>query len=46
MAREERNVIGYMVGLISEFANHYGIYPRQAYAYLKRFRGIEHLREH
>lgn len=46
MSREERNVIGYMVGLISEFANHYGIYPRQAYAYLKRFKGIEHLREH
>jgi len=46
ISREERNVIGYMVGLISEFANHYGIYPRQAYAYLKRFRGIEHLREH
>lgn len=46
MAREERNMIGYMVGLISEFAKHYDIFPRQAYAYLKRFKGMEHLHEH
>ena len=46
MAREERNVIGYTVALISEFAIHYGIHPRQAYAYLKRFKGMEHLRQH
>lgn len=46
MAREERNMIGYTVGLISEFAQHYGIRPRQAYAYLKLFKGMEHLREH
>lgn len=46
MAREERNIIGYTVGLVSEFAKHYSIHPRQAYAYLKRFKGLEHLREH
>ena len=46
MAREERNRIGYTVGLISEFAQHYGIHPRQAYAYLKRFKGMAHLHEH
>ncbi len=46
MAREERNLIGYTVALISEFALHYGIQPRQAYAYLKRFKGMEHLRNH
>ena len=46
MAREERNVIGYTVGLISEFAKRFGIHPRQAYAYLKRFKGMEHLREY
>ncbi len=46
MAREERNIIGYTVALISEFALHYGIHPRQAYAYLKRFKGMDHLREH
>ena len=34
MAREERNIIGYTVGLISEFAKHYGIHTRQAYGVL------------
>ena len=46
MEREERNIIGYTVALISEFAHHFGIHPRQAYAYLKRFKGMEHLHEH
>jgi len=46
MAREERNMIGFTVALISEFAHRFGIHPRQAYAYLKRFNGMEHLREH
>ena len=46
MAREERNVIGYTVSLITEFALRYGIQPRQAYAYLKRFKGMEHLHEY
>ena len=35
MAREERNIIGYTVGLVSEFALRFGIRPRQAYAYMK-----------
>lgn len=46
MSREDKNTIGYMVGLISEFAQHFGIHPRQAYAYLKRFKGMEHLNQH
>ena len=46
MTREEKNYIGYTVALISEFAAHYGIHPRQAYAYLKRFKGTEHLLNH
>jgi len=46
MAREDRNIIGYTVALISEFATRYGIHPRQAYAYLKRYKGMEHLRNH
>ncbi len=46
MAREERNIIGYTVALISEFALRYHIHPRQAYAYLKQFKGMDHLREH
>ena len=46
MAREERNIIGFSVALISEFAEHFGIQPRQAYAYMKRYKGLEHLRQH
>lgn len=46
MAREERNILGYMVALISEFSAHYGIRLRQAYAYLKRFKGLEYLQNH
>lgn len=46
MAREERNKIGYMVGLVSEFALRFSIHPRQAYAYLKRYKGMEHLWHH
>ena len=46
MAREERNLIGYTVALISEFAMRFGIRPRQAYAYLKRYKGMEHLHQH
>ena len=46
MAREERNKIGYTVGLVSEFALRFGVRPRQAYAYLKRYKGMEHLLHH
>ena len=46
MSREERNTVGYVVALISEFAAFFGIQPRQAYAYLKRFKGLEHLERH
>ena len=46
MAREERNRIGYVVSLVSEFAIRFSISPRQAYAYLKRYKGMEHLHLH
>ena len=46
MAREERNIIGYTIALVSEFANRFGVEPRQAYAYIKRYKGIEHLQQH
>lgn len=46
MSRDDKNIIGYTVALISEFANHFGIHPRQAYAYLKRHKGLEHLQLH
>ena len=46
MAREERNMIGYVVALVSEFALRFSICPRQAYTYLKRYKGMEHLHHH
>ena len=46
MAREERNMIGFTVALISEFASRFGVETRQAYAYMKRYKGLEHLRQH
>jgi hypothetical protein len=46
MAHEEKNFIGYTVALISEFAIHFGMCPNQAYAYLKRFKGMDHLQRH
>ena len=46
MSREDHNTIGYVVALISEFAAKYGIPPRQAYAYLKRFKGLDYLYKH
>lgn len=45
MSRDEKNRLGYTVGLISEFAAHYGLRQRQAYAYLKRFDSLKHLEE-
>ena len=45
MSREDHNTVGYVVALVSEFAGRYGIMPRQAYAYLSRFKGLDHLYE-
>ena len=46
MSREEKNIIGYTIALITEFSNRNGIHQRQAYAYLKRFKGLNHLQQH
>ncbi|MBR1400120.1 MAG: DUF3791 domain-containing protein [Prevotella sp.] len=46
MAREDKNIIGYTVALISEFSTRFGIRPRQGYAYLKRYKGFDHLQHH
>ena len=46
MSRENKNLIGYTVALITEFSSRFHIRQRQAYAYLKRFKGLEHLQRH
>ena len=45
MSREEKNTAGYIVALISEFATHFKMLPNEAYLYLKRYKGLEHIRE-
>ena len=42
MPREDHNKAGYVVALVSEFATKYRILPRQAYAYMKRFKGLDY----
>ena len=46
MSREEHNKVGYIIYLISEFAAKFGILPNQAYQYIERHKGLEHLYKH
>ena len=43
MSREETNQIRYVIALIAEFAKKFNLGQRQAYNYLKRFKGIDYL---
>ena len=45
MAREEINILDYIVVCISEFATRYEMHMRDAYLYLKKYKGIEFLKE-
>lgn len=46
ISREGHNKVGYVIYLISEFAHKYNILPNQAYQYIKRHKGLEHLYKH
>ena len=46
MSREEHSKAGFVIYLISEFARKFGIHPNQAYQYIKRHKGLEHLYKH
>ena len=45
MSKHDSNILGFTIALISEFANNFGISQKQAYNYLVRFKGMEHLEE-
>lgn len=45
MAKEEINILNYIIVCISEFASRYGMHMRDAYIYLSRYKGIEFLKE-
>ena len=46
MSREETNKLQYTIALIADFAKTYHIKQRQAFNYLRRFNGLEFLKEH
>lgn len=46
MSREDKNRIGYTVALVTEFSKRFDIRQNQAYAYLKRYKGLEHFVQH
>lgn len=45
MAKEEVNLLNYIVVCISEFASRYKMHMKDAYIYLSRNKGIEFLME-
>lgn len=45
MAKEDVNLLNYIVVCISEFASKYEMHTRDAYVYLSRNKGIEFLKE-
>lgn len=45
MSEEIQYKVIYMVYCVSAFANHHGLNNKQAYSYLKRFKGIAFLDE-
>ena len=45
MSEEIQYKVIYMVYCVSAFANHHGLSNKQAYSYLKRFKGITFLDE-
>ena len=45
MSKEIQNRVTYMIYCVSAFALHFGLTMKQAYSYLKRFKGIAFLDE-
>lgn len=45
MNKDIQNRVTYMIYCVSAFASHFGLTFKQAYAYLKRFKGISFLDE-
>lgn len=45
MAKEELNILNYLVVCISEFASRYNMHMRDAYIYLNQNKGLKFLKE-
>lgn len=46
MSATEKNILDYIVVCVSEFASRYGLHMKDAYAYLRKYKGIDFLIEH
>ncbi len=44
--RDVKNRIGYVVACVNEFASRYHLSVKEAYNYLRRFKGVELLLKH
>ena len=45
VTQSERQLLDYIVVCVSEFADRYGLHMKDAYAYLRRYKGIDFLHE-
>lgn len=45
LAKDERNMLNYIVVCVSEFAARHGLRPGDAYEYLRHYKGIDYLQE-
>ena len=45
MSRSEANKLNFIIALVAEFAATFSIGEKQAYNYLKRFKGMDYLSE-
>ncbi len=45
MSKQERDIVNYIVVCISEFSNFHCIQMKEAYQFLKKYKGIDFLKE-
>ena len=43
LTREDNNQLRYTIALVAEFAQKFNLQDRQAFNYIKRFKGLEYL---
>ena len=46
MSPAEKNMLDYIVVCVSEFASHYGMHMKDAYLYLRKYKGIDFLMQY
>lgn len=46
MSRLDKNILGFLVALVSEFAARFGMPQNEAYNYLRQYNGLEYFFRH